>query len=157
MEILGGTGRDGIFLGKILGGTGRVCFFFEAGRGGCFFFPRRDGAVGFFSRSGTGRLLFFPRRDGAVVVFFRGGTGRLYFFFEAGRDGVVVFFQRRDRAVVFFVRAGTGVSAAPACGGWPAPLFGCEFKYASITAKHRLRGGVLVSVWERLHQPKTKS
>ena len=92
-----GTGRDGIFLGKILGGTGRL-----------FFFSRRDGAVVFFSeagrgglffyRSGTGRLYFFPRRDGAVVIFF-----------EAGRDGVVVFFQRRDRAVVFFVRAGTGV------------------------------------------------
>ena len=93
-------------LAKYRGGNswrdGTVVFFFEAGRGGWFFFPRRDGAVVFFSRSGTGRLLFFPRRDGAVVFFFRGGTGRLYFFFEAGRDGVVVFFQRRDRAVVFF-------------------------------------------------------
>ena len=38
-----------------------------------------------------------------------------------------------------------------------APLFGCGFKYASITAKHRLRGGVLMSVWERLHQTKTKN
>ena len=141
MEILGGTGRDGIFLGKILGGTGRL-----------FFFSRRDGAVVVFFRGGTGRSFFFPeagrggccffpRRDGAFF-FFRGGTGRLYFFFEVGRDGVVVFFQRR---------------VAPACGGWPAPLFGCGFKYASITAKHRLRGGVLVSVWERLHQPKTKN
>ena len=43
---------------------------------------------------------------------------------------------------------GDGTSAAPACGGWPAQIFGCGFKYASITAKHRLRGGVLVSVWE---------
>ena len=73
---------------EILGGTGRLVFFFEAGRGGRF---------------------VFPKRDGAFVFFFRGGTGRLYFLFETGRDGVVVFFQRRDRAVVFFVRAGTGV------------------------------------------------
>ena len=36
-------------------------------------------------------------------------------------------------------------------------LFFNRFKYASITAKHRLIGGVLVSVWERLHQPKTKN
>ena len=82
---------------EIFGGTGRFFFFFEAGRGGCFFLPRRDGAVVFFSRSGTGRLVkeksdcFFLRRDGAVV-----------FFFEAGRDGVVVFFQRRDRTSRFF-------------------------------------------------------
>ena len=63
-----------------------------AGRGGLFFFPRRDGAV-----------VFFPRRDGAVVFFFRGGTGcffvffrrdgtgRCFFFFFEGRDGTVVF------------------------------------------------------------------
>ena len=116
MEILGWTGRDGIFLGKILGGTGRLLFFFEAGRGGCCFFPRRDGAVVFFPEAGRGGFFFFPRRDGAVIFFFRGGTGRLYFFFEAGRDGVIVFFQRRDRAVVFlfapgrafFFSAGTG-------------------------------------------------
>ena len=68
----------------------------------------------FFSEAGRGGRFFFPKRDGAVIFFFRGGTGRLYFFFEAGRDGVVVFFQRRDRAVVFFVdgcfffSAGTG-------------------------------------------------
>ena len=117
MEILGGTGRDGIFLGKFLAGRDG-CFFSEAGRGGGFFFPRRDGAVFFFSRSGTGRGFFFPRRDGAVVFFSRGGTGRLYFFLEAGRDGVVVFFQRRDLAVVFFVRVGTGVFfLAPGRGG----------------------------------------
>ena len=70
------------------GGTGRVCFFFEAGRGGVF---------------------FFPRRDGAVVVFFRGGTGRLLFFSEAGRDGFFFFSTGRDGAVFFFFsRAGTG-------------------------------------------------
>ena len=64
------------------GGTGRGCFFFEAGRGGVF---------------------FFPRRDGAVVVFFRGGTGWLFFFFSTGRDGAVFFFffEGRDGTVVF--------------------------------------------------------
>ena len=51
------------------GVTGRL-FFFEAGRGG---------------------FLFFPRRDGAVVFFFDGmGRGGFFFFFE-GRDGTVVF------------------------------------------------------------------
>ena len=60
------------------GGTGRFVLFFEAGRGVC---------------------LFFPRRDGAVVVFFRGGTG-WHFFFSTGRDGAVFFF--------IFSRAGTG-------------------------------------------------
>ena len=69
----------------------------------------RDGTVVFFFEAGRGGCCFFPRRDGAVVCFPRSGTGRLYFFFEAGRDGVVVLFQRRDRAVVFFVRAGTDV------------------------------------------------
>ena len=78
MEILGGTGRDGIFLGKILDGTGRFVFFFEAGRDGCF-----------FSEAGRGGRFFFPKRDGAVVFFFRGGTGRLYFFSEAGRGGCI--------------------------------------------------------------------
>ena len=107
VEILGGTG-DGIFLGKILGGTGRLFLFFEAGRGGFFFFRGGTGRSFFFPEAGRGVFFIFPRRDGAVIFFFRGGTGRLYFFFEAGRGGVVVFFQRRDRAVVFFVRAGTG-------------------------------------------------
>ena len=106
MKVLGGTGRDGIFQGKILGGTGRL-----------FFFPRRDGAVGFFSRSGTGRLLFFseagrgvffffPRRDGAVVFFFRGGTGRGGCVFSAPGPGGCIFCSRRDRR--FFFSAGTG-------------------------------------------------
>ena len=72
---------------------GAVCFFFEAGRGGLFFFPRRDGAV----------VVFFPRRDGAVVFFFRGGTGWLFLFFSTGRDGAVffIFFEGRDGTVVF--------------------------------------------------------
>ena len=98
VEIFGGTGRDGIFLGKILGGTGRLFFVFEAGRGGCFFFPRRDGAVVFFSRSGTGRLFFF----------FRGRTGRLFFFPEAGRGGCIFFSRRDGTGWLCFFSAGTG-------------------------------------------------
>ena len=71
------------------GGTGRFCFFFEAGRGDCFFFPRRDGAFFFFfSEAGRGGCFFFPRRDGVA-----------FFFFSTGRDGAVFF---------FFSRAGTG-------------------------------------------------
>ena len=77
----------------------------------------------FFSEAGRGGRFFFPKRDGAVVVFFRGGTGRLYFFFEAGRNGVVVFFQRRDRAVVFFVRAGTGVFFSAGTGRLTVVVF----------------------------------
>ena len=66
------------------GGTGRG-FFFEAGRGGCCFFPRRDGVVFFFfstGRDGTGRdvfFFFFEGRDGTVVFGggnFFGGTGQ---------------------------------------------------------------------------------
>ena len=96
MEILGGTGRDGIFLGKILGGTGRLFLFFEAGRGGCFFFPRRDGAVGFFSRSGTGRLYFFSEagRGGCILFSRRDGTG--WFVFSAPGPGGCIFCSRRD-------------------------------------------------------------
>ena len=63
------------------GGTGRFCFFFEAGRGG---------------------VVFFPRRDGAVVFFFRGGTGWLFVFFDGTRrGGVFFFFEGRDGTVVF--------------------------------------------------------
>ena len=109
MEILGGTGRDGIFLGKFFDGTGRLFFFFLAGRDGCFFFPRRDGAVVFFSEAGRGGCFFS-----------RSGTGRLYFFSEAGR-GSCIFFPRRDGAVVFFWGGGTGrggcVFSAPGPGG----------------------------------------
>ena len=95
MEIPGGTGRDGIFLAKILGGTGRVCFF-----------SRRDGAVVFFSEAGRGGCIFFPRRDGAVVLFFRGGTGRGGCVFSATGPGGCIFCSRRDGRFSF--SAGTG-------------------------------------------------
>ena len=86
MKILGGTGRDGIFLGKILGGTGRLFLFFEAGRGGFFSFPRRDGAGVFSPEAGRGGCIFFSRRDGTGwLCFFSAGTGRLYFLFAPGR------------------------------------------------------------------------
>ena len=97
VEILGGTGRDGIFLGKILSGTGRLFLFFEAGRGGCF-----------FSEAGRGGRFFSPKRDGAVVFFFRGGTGRLYFFSEAGRGGCIFFSRRDGTGWLCFFSAGTG-------------------------------------------------
>ena len=71
--------RGGVFCCSWRDGAG--LFFFEAGRGGCCFFPRRDGAVVFFFRGGTGWLFFFSTgRDGAV-----------FFFFFEGRDGTVVF------------------------------------------------------------------
>ena len=92
-----GTGRDGIFLGKIFGGKGRLVFFTEAGRGGCCFFPRRDGAVVFFPEAGRG-----------VFFFFRGGTGRLYFFSEAGRGGCIFFSRRDGTGWLCFFSAGTG-------------------------------------------------
>ena len=65
----------------IHGGTGRFCFFSEAGRGGWFFFPRRDGvAFFFFRRDGTGRCFFFFEGRAGTVVFgggnFFGGTGQ---------------------------------------------------------------------------------
>ena len=41
--------------------------------------------------AGRGGVFFFPRRDGAVVFLFRGGTGRFFVFFFEGRDGTVVF------------------------------------------------------------------
>ena len=72
MEIPGGTGRDGIFLAKILGGTGR--FFFFSGRLYYFSEAGRDGVV-----------VFFQRRDRAVVFFVRAGTG--VFFLAPGRGG----------------------------------------------------------------------
>ena len=75
MEIPGGTGRDGIFLAKILGGTGRF-----------FFFSRRDGAVVFFSEAGRSGCIIFSRRDGTGwLCFFGDGTGRLYFLFAPER------------------------------------------------------------------------
>ena len=88
------------------GGTGRFVCFFEAGRGGLFFFPRRDGAVCFFFRGGTGRLFFFFRRD---------GTGRCFFFFRGpGRDGS--FWQWQ-----LFWRDGAKSLHGPAKGGLNRP------------------------------------
>ena len=139
---------------EILGGTGRFFFFSEAGRGGRFFFPKRNGAVVFFFRGGTGRLYFFPRRDGAVV-FFACLPAPVPATSDVP-DGAGCCCCCCSSCCCCCCCEGDGTSAAPACGGWPAPLFGCGFKYASITAKHRLRGGVLVSVWERLHHSKTK-
>ena len=72
------------------GGTGRFVFFFEAGRGGCFFFRDGTGRVFFFSEAGRGGCFFFPRRDGVAFFFFFDGTGRggVFFFFRGpGRDG----------------------------------------------------------------------
>ena len=53
------TGRDGVFISarardwqnigvEIIGGTGRDGIFFEAGRGGRFFFPEAGRGVFFF-------------------------------------------------------------------------------------------------------------
>ena len=93
MEILGGTGRDGIFLGKILGGTGRV-FFFRGGTGRLLFFSRSGtGGLYFFSEVGRGGCIFFPRRDGAVVIYFRGGTGRGGCVFSAPGPGGCIFWD----------------------------------------------------------------
>ena len=96
MEIPGGTGRDGIFLAKILDGTGRV-----------FFFSRRDGAFFFFFRGGTGRLYYsiFSRRDWTGwLCFFSDGTGRLYFLFAPGR----AFFSKALHERLKSQRDGTG-------------------------------------------------
>ena len=93
-------------------GTGKICR--NSWRDGTFFFfwrqnSWRDGAVVFFSsEAGRGGCLFFPKRDGAVVVFFRGGTGRLYFFSEAGRGGCIFFSRRDGTGWLCFFSAGTG-------------------------------------------------
>ena len=77
------------------GGTGRGFFFSEAGRGGCCFFPRRDGVAFFFFSTG---------RDGAVFFFFsRAGTGRLFL------------------AVAIFWRDGAKSLHRPAKGGLNRP------------------------------------
>ena len=83
--------------------SGRCILLFMAGRGGLFFFRGGTGRLFFFSEAGRGGCCFFPRRDGAVVVFFRGGTEWLFFFFSTGRDGAVFvcFFEGRDGTVVF--------------------------------------------------------
>ena len=161
------AGRDGFVFFR--GGTGRLLFF-----------PRRDGAVVFFSRSGTGRLLFFseagrggcnffPRRDGAVVFFFSRrdgtgwlrffsvGTGRLYFLFAPGRAFFFSAWTGRLTVVVF--SAGTVLFIRVPSGGG-------EHFVKSVMVVHDMAPtvlptgndeDVLVSVWERLHQPKTKN
>ena len=90
--------RGGVFCCSWRDGAG--LFFFEAGRGGCCFFPRRDGAVVFFFRGGTGWLFFFSTgRDGAVFFFFsRAGTGRLFLAVAivlAGRGKIVTPSRQR--------------------------------------------------------------
>ena len=65
-----------------MAGRGGLFVFSEAGRGGCFFVPRRDGAVVVFSRGGTGWPFFF---------FSTGRDGAVFFFFFEGRDGTFVF------------------------------------------------------------------
>ena len=60
-------------------------------RGGVFCCSWRDGAFLFFSEAGRGGCFFYPRRDGvAFFSFRRNETGRCFFFFE-GRDGTVGF------------------------------------------------------------------
>ena len=62
------------------GGTGRFVLFFEAGRGGFYFF-----------RGGTGRGVISEAGRGGFFFFFDGtGRGGVFFLFE-GRDGTVVF------------------------------------------------------------------
>ena len=57
-------------------------------RGGVFCCSWRDGAVLFFSEAGRGGCCFFPRRDGVAFFFFFDGTGRLFwrwnFFWRDG-------------------------------------------------------------------------
>ena len=76
--------RDGAVCLFFRGGTEWLLFFSEAGRGGFFFFPRRDGVAFFFFFDGTGR--------GGVFFFFsRAGTGRLFLavaIFLAGRGKI---------------------------------------------------------------------
>ena len=92
------AGRDGTVFFKQNSWRDETGFFFsEAGRGGRFFFPKRDGAVVFFSEAGRGGCSFFPRRDGAVVVFS-----------EAGRGGCICFSRRDGTGWLCFFSAGTG-------------------------------------------------
>ena len=102
-------------------------FFSEAGRGGRFFFPKRDEAVVFFFRGGTGRFFFFPeagrggccffsRRDGTGwLCFFSAGTGRLYFLFAPGRP--FLFSAGTGRLTVVVFSAGTVLFIRVPSGG----------------------------------------
>ena len=61
------------------GGTGRFCFFFERDGAVLLFFRGGTGRLFFFSEAGRGGFFFFLRRD---------GTGRYCCFFRGpGRDG----------------------------------------------------------------------
>ena len=88
--------RDGAGLFFFRGGTGRFVLFSEAGRGGCFFFPRRDGVAFFYYSTGRDGVVFF--------VFFRG----------PGRDGCFWRWQ-------FFWRDGAKSLHRPAKGGLNRP------------------------------------
>ena len=77
-----------------------------AGRDGCFFFRGGTGRFFFFSEAGRGGRFFSPKRDGAVVFFFRGSTGRGGCGFSAPGPGGCIFCLRRDGP--FFFSAGTG-------------------------------------------------
>ena len=116
MEIPGGTGRDGIFLAKILGGTGRLYFFSEAGRGGCIFFPRRDGAVVLFFQGGTGRggCVFSATGPGGCIYCSR-QDGRFFFSAGTGRLTVVVF--SAGTVLVIRVLSGGGITFCEKCHG----------------------------------------
>ena len=92
-----------------------VVFFFEAGRGGCCFFPRRDGAFFFFSEAGRGGFFFFPRRD-KVAFFFFDGTGRGGVFFSSSRAATGRLFL----AVAIFL-AGRGKIVTPSRQRWFKP------------------------------------
>ena len=98
------------------GGTGRFCFFFEAGRGGVFFF-----------RGGTGRLFFFSEAGRGGFFFFFDGTGRggVFFFFRGpGRDGCFWRWQIfwRDGAKSLHRPAKGGLNR-PASRPWKALIF----------------------------------
>ena len=87
------------------GGTRRVCFFFEAGRGGVF-----------FSEAERGGFFFFPRRDGVAFFFFDGtGRGGVFFFFSRAGTG------RWFLAVAIFWRDGAKSLHRPAKGGLHRP------------------------------------
>ena len=81
------------------GGTGRVCFFFEAGRGGVFFFRGETGRLLFFSEAGRGGFFFFDGTGrGGVFFFSRAGTGRWFLavaIFLAGRGKIVTPSRQR--------------------------------------------------------------
>ena len=79
-----GTGR--YFSSQNSWRDGTIVFFFEAGRGGVFFFRGGTGRLYYFFEAGRdGVVVFFQRRDRAVVFFVRAETG--IFFLAPGRGG----------------------------------------------------------------------